>query len=496
MKKIDSCKDWTANEIDDTYIEIEKIAKDFGLDYYPNQIEIISAEQMLDAYAAVGMPIYYSHWSFGKEFVSNQERYKRGDMGLAYEIVINSNPCISYLMEENTMAMQTLVMAHACIGHNNFFKNNHLFKQWTDAEAIIDFLDYAKSKIAEYEEKYGADEVANVLDSAHALRQNGVDRYKRPAKKSKTVLEQLKKDRDKFDQEHFDDMWRTVPVGGANQAPMQPRSVEEPEENLLYFIEKNAPNLEPWKREVIRIVRKVAQYFYPQMLTKTMNEGWATFWHYTIVNEMYDRGLVTDGFMMEFLHSHTGVTYQHPMAQLNPYALGFAMFQDIKRIATNPTAEDREWFPEWAGNGDWINTLKHAAYDFKDESFIMQYLSPKVIRDFRLFHVLDDDGFPKMIVQSIHDDRGYKEVREALSYQQNANNFIPNIQVMDVDVWGDRHVQLQHYTTRRHSLEHTDALYTLWHFSNLWGYEVKMQTRDPEGKELENYTVDVRRGGF
>lgn len=86
----------------------------------------------------------------------------------------------------------------------------------------------------------------------------------------------------------------------------------EPQENLLYFMEKNAPLLEPWQREILRIVRKVSQYFYPQKQTQVMNEGWATFWHYTILNHLYDEGKVTERFMLEFLHSHTNVVFQPP----------------------------------------------------------------------------------------------------------------------------------------------------------------------------------------
>ena len=122
---------------------IGKIAKSYGLDTYPNQIEIISSEQMMDAYSSVGMPVGYHHWSFGKQFLQTQGNYERGYMGLAYEIVINSNPCIAYLMEENTMAMQALVIAHAAYGHNSFFKNNYLFKRLLWAA----FFNYITSEI-------------------------------------------------------------------------------------------------------------------------------------------------------------------------------------------------------------------------------------------------------------------------------------------------------------------------------------------------------------
>ncbi len=164
--------------LDRTYKAIEEIAiGELGLDVYPNQIEVISSEQMLDAYSSLGMPLMYHHWSFGKLFAREDTMYRAGYSALAYEIVINSSPCISYLLEENTMTMQALVMAHAAFGHNHFFKNNYLFQQWTNAEGILDYLAFAKRYIAACEERYGREDVEAVLDSAHALMNEGVFRY-------------------------------------------------------------------------------------------------------------------------------------------------------------------------------------------------------------------------------------------------------------------------------------------------------------------------------
>jgi stage V sporulation protein R len=491
---LDSCKDWSYEQLYDAYGKIQQIADDtFGITYYPNQIEIITSEQMLDAYAAVGMPIYYSHWSFGKQFVAESENYKRGNMGLAYEIVINSNPCISYLMEENTMMMQCLVMAHACIGHNSFFKNNTHFKQWTDAEAIIDYLAYAKHYIKECEMKYGEDEVEFILDHAHALRHQGIDRYKRPSTLSKDKQKQREKSRIEFEEQSFNDIWRTVPKGhDAVRAAEALKFPADPEENLLYFIEKHAPNLEQWKKEILRIVRKVAQYFYPQMLTQIMNEGWATFTHYNIIHEMYDHGWVTDGFMLEFTQSHTGVIKQYPGQRINPYALGFAMFNDIKRICMEPTLEDHKWFPELAGAGNWLENCKYAAYNFKDESFILQYLSPKVMRDFQMFYIQDDDNNPTMRVEAIQNDEGYRVIREKLAEQQNVNNKIPYINVVDVDVWGSRQLTMEHTSMKRHMLDEDNAVKTLRHVGALWGYPVGIKTIDETGELIEQFTYNPR----
>ena len=272
--------EWTFELIEQAHQEIRRVAQDFGLDTYPNQLEIITAEQMMDAYTSVGMPVSYNHWSFGKHFLSTEKGYKRGQMGLAYEIVINSDPCIAYLMEENSLTMQALVIAHAAYGHNSFFKGNYLFRTWTDAEAIVDYMVFAKNYIAECEQRHGIDAVELLLDSCHAIQNYGVDRYKRPAKLSMMEERARQKEREAYVQSQINDLWRTLPRREEEEAEKAaPRFPPEPEENLLYFIEKYAPLLEPWQREMVRIVRKISQYFYPQRQTQVMNEGWATFWH-------------------------------------------------------------------------------------------------------------------------------------------------------------------------------------------------------------------------
>ncbi|WP_016585655.1 SpoVR family protein, partial [Yersinia pestis] len=304
-KRLTDGPDWTFELLQVYLDQIDRVAKHYRLDTYPHQIEVITSEQMMDAYSSIGMPINYTHWSFGKKFIETEQKYKYGQQGLAYEIVINSNPCIAYLMEENTITMQALVMAHACYGHNSFFKNNYLFRAWTDASSIVDYLLFARHYINECEERYGVEEVERLLDSCHALMNYGVDRYKRPQKISLVEETARQKSREEYLQSQVNSLWKTLPRKDREEAPVQAqRYPNEPQENILYFMEKNAPLLESWQREILRIVRKVSQYFYPQKQTQVMNEGWATFWHYTILNHLYDEGRVTDRFMMEFLHSH------------------------------------------------------------------------------------------------------------------------------------------------------------------------------------------------
>ncbi len=210
--------DWEFGTIQRVHDAIEKIAVgELGLDTYPNQIEIIGTEQMLDAYSSIGMPLFYKHWSFGKHFARNEAMYRAGMQGLAYEIVINSNPCISYIMEENTATMQTLVIAHAAFGHNHFFKNNYVFKQWTDADGILDYLEFARGYIAHCEERYGEAAVERLLDAAHALMSHGVHRYPRRRAADLRSEEQRAKERRLHEEQVFNDLWRTVPDQGRRE---------------------------------------------------------------------------------------------------------------------------------------------------------------------------------------------------------------------------------------------------------------------------------------
>lgn len=479
-KLIAEGSEWTFEKLDECEREIARVAAGYNLDTYPNQIEIISAEQMMDGYSSTGMPVGYHHWSFGKQFLSTEQRYRRGHMGLAYELVINSNPCISYLMEENTLGLQTLVIAHACFGHNSFFKGNYLFKTWTDAGAIVNYLLFAKQYIADCEERHGVKEVESLLDSCHALMNYGVDRYQRPVPLSTEKELKLQQEREEYLQQQVNDLWRTIPRKEDAVDNVKRRFPEAPQENLLYFIEKSAPNLEAWEREVVRIVRKIAQYFYPQRQTKVMNEGWATFWHYTILNRLYDEGLLSDGFMFEFLSSHTNVVMQPGFDSpyfngINPYALGFAMYEDIRRICESPTPEDRYFFPDIAGS-DWLETIHHAMQNYKDESFVLQFLSPKVIRDLKLFTVLDDDNSTEIEVIDIHDETGYQAIREELANHYNLSKQEPDIQIYAVDITGDRSMTLRHMQRDRIPLHTEDMKEVMKHLHKLWRFDVKLES--------------------
>ena len=480
--------EWTFETLEAADYLCEIIAKEeLNIDIYTNQYEVVTSEQLLDAMSLIGLPISYPHWSFGKNFSQQKTAYKQGQMGLSYEMIINSNPCISYNMEDNTTCLMLLVIAHAGMGHNHFFKNNYMFKQWTNADTIVDYMKFARDYIIKCEEIYGPEEVEEVLDACHTIQDYGVDKYKKPNTLSPEKEKQRFLDALEFERKDYDPLWETIPNYKSRKTKRKKskRTPNQPEENILYFIEKNSPSLPTWKREIVRICRKVSQYFYPQAQTKMINEGFATFSHYYIVNSLYDKGYLSEGFMLEFIKHHSGVITQPAYnsdyySGINPYTMGFNIFMDIKRMCENPTEEDKQWFPELMGK-DWREEIIHAAANYRDDSFVSQYLSPKVIRDMRLFEVTDNEDDSKLEITSIHDEVGYKNVIETLSNQYNRERYLPDIQVTDFDIKGDRSIVLTHNLRKGVRLDEEQAdevVYNLW---QLWGYPVFLISEDEEG---------------
>ena len=465
----------------------------YGLDTYDNVIEIIDAERMRVAYASNGMPISYDHWSFGKKLMQMDRDYNEGKMGLAYEIVINTDPAIAYCMASNSKSMQMLVIAHASYGHNSFFKGNHLFRQFTKADKILDELKVLKNMVEDCEKTFGQEETEALLDACHALQYHSVNRYNRPPQRTPEEdaarREKIEKDR----LYHFDLLMDTTTSSArkfAAAASKQATSEEkfEPDENILSYIATYAPGLESKKRELLLQFCKKSQYFYPQMQTQLMNEGWASFWHHNIMRDLYDLDVIDEGMMMEVLDSHSGVIFQPSFDMpffhgINVYALGIAIFQDLRRVCENPTDEDRAWFKDQdiVGNPDWLTVVHEAMKNHKDESFIMQYLSPKVMRDFKLFSIKDDAWEDEIEVAAIHNDDGYRAVRDALASQYRLADEQPNVEVTGYNYKTDRSLNLVHKMHNNRPLEWDDMWEVLKHIHYLWGFPVALKSVTPDG---------------
>ena len=485
MKPIMASTDWTKERLREIYDELEVINNEkYQFDIYPNQIEIVPYSWMIENHSTHGgLPILYKHWSFGKAYVSFANQYKTRQAGLAYEMVVNTSPCISYLMEENTEAMQALVMAHAGFGHNFVFKNNYLFKQWTDATEILDYLEFSKNYISRCEEKHGEKLVEEFLDVAHMLQFSSFTRYPRKRKYSAKDTEERRLTRLKNYQDTYNEIWETLPKSKKDPGKLKDQYKQRmnlPEENILYFLEKFSPNLTVWQREILRIVRNIGQYFYPNVQTNVVHEGAATWVHHSMLYDMYNKGLVDNGAMIEWLHSHSGVVYQPPFNEkfgaqhFNPYALGFAINKDIERICQNPTQEDKEWFPDFAGSKDHINLLKNIWSEYRNESYIRQFLSPKVIRDFRMFSICDDSVNEFFEVDAIHNKEGYKHIRTTLADSYLVENFIPSVEVVDADILNDRTLTLEFRSTNGHRLYPRYTQKVVEGISRIWGYPVRL----------------------
>ncbi len=247
----------------------------------------------------------------------------------------------------------------------------------------------------------------------------------------------------------------------------------------------------------------MAQYFYPQGQTKVLNEGMATFTHYEMMSLWHERGQISNGSLLEFLHSHSNVVGQQRFDSpyfngFNPYALGYAICKDIKRISLEPTSEDKEWFPRFAGNGDVWGNVRQAVFDHRDEGFILEYLSPKVMRDLRMFEIHDPQKMGHYAVGDIHNDTGYRKIRRSLAKLYNTAYMSPEMHVIDVDILGDRQLQVQ-YTMRDGRMLHEDMTTgALMALSTLWGYSVRLfeKNADDESEEMESTIFDASEDDF
>lgn len=499
-KTVDFQKDWKYEDLERYLGLAEKIAKeDLGLDFYPNQVELVTSDQMLERYSTIGLPISYSHWRYGMQYAAERQKYLKGKMGLAYELVINSNPCISYNMENNDLCTMILVLAHAACGHNAFFKMNYMFKDNTDAEFIISYVHYANKYIEQCIQKYGEIEVETWLDACHSLENLGVNKYRNVFKKKGYEEERLKNLILQQDKE-YDPLMTTAPGWKQKDYWAQSEEVAGPasfydnldEENLLLFVEQHSPFLPQWKREIIRIVRNIAQYFYPQSQTKVANEGTATAVHYYIFNKLWEQGHIPEHLMMDFIKLHTGVVFQPPYnskyySGINPYYLGFNIFQDVKRICEKPTEEDVEWFPKIAGKADWKAVWRDMICNYRDDSLILQFLSPKLMREMEFFSGQDFEDEEVYFIKDVTDKKGYENLRRDLAEQYNRARFVPDIRIKKANIQTNRALYLEYYPYKDMGLSEKDANQTLNYLAMLWGYPVSL--RDVGSGTLYNSTL-------
>ncbi|MFA7275228.1 MAG: SpoVR family protein [Pseudobdellovibrionaceae bacterium] len=479
------------------------IAKDMmGLDVYSPRIEIIRADQMLDMYTTVGLPHSYRHWSFGKARIREEKKFDQ-NKHLAYEIVINSDPCIAYCMDTNSPVMQMLVISHACYGHNAVFKNNYLFQEFTNADTIIGHIKSMRDFIEECEEKYGWKTVSDFLDFCHAMDTIDVPDTKKVKRLTSKQLKAREIERRNAISEAPTDLFNSK-AEEEGKTDKKRAFAFSGEKNILMYMAEHDERFSGWQRNIMKMRSELSQYFKPQRMTQLLNEGFATYVHNKIMTEMYDMGLMDYGMFMEFKNSNDGVTYQPSAvrkvkgpdgkeveklvgASMNPYALGYAIYCDIERICNNPTEEDRRWFKNFAGSGDWLAMTKHAMENSSDETFVAQYLSPTVMRKFAMFSLegMEDNDYYE--ITAIHNEDGFRQIRDQLAENYRYSGRVPDVSIHNYQDF-DRCLILRHRIQDGKLLDEQETTMVLQHMHKQRGYPVVIESVDEDGEVIETLT--------
>ncbi len=423
---------WTESDLAYWDEKIMRVAEDLGLDWYPIDYEIIDFQEMLGAMAYTGLPTHYRHWSYGKEYERTHTLYNMGQTGLPYEMIINSNPSIAYLMRENPLHIHILTMAH-CIGHSDFFKNNRMFAD-TNADNIIDSFKSASRYVRQLIEdpSIGIDKVEEILDAAHSIKYQ-VPRY--PGIQYKTRDELIVSERARMEED-------PLYLPDLEKVPL------EPEYNLLRFIAEHSKHLKEWERNLILIVEESSRYFIPQALTKIMNEGWACTIHHKIINELN----LPDNLYLPFVKLHNQVIRPH-LGTINPYHLGYKMFEKI--IEENNFAE-----------GVALREIHN------DITFLRCYLDEELIRDMNYFSYSFKKEIKGNTIDDISDSAGWERVRDEIIKNVGLNR-IPTVFVDELGK--DNTLSLIHEHDGR-DLDLTYARRVFDYIQTLWGDEIRLTT--------------------
>lgn len=424
--------------------KIENKAHEAGLDFYPQEFEICSYEDMISYEAYDGMPSRYPHWSFGKSYERIKTFYRYNITGLPYELVINSNPCLAFLMRDNSLLLQVLTMAHV-YGHNDFFKNNRLFKDGTKAEMTIEQFKDRAERIRGYISNLdiGYERVEKILNAAHALK---LQTSRIIGEKKISRDEQIKriKERYKPGPKQFQLLEKDEPeqLPDFNKIPLQP------EEDLLsFFVEYG--ELEEWEKDILQIVIDETRYFIPQIETKIMNEGWATFWHNYILKKLE----LPQGMYLEFLKRHNQLVCPIP-GGLNPYYVGFMIFTELEK--------------KYSDSSELLFTVRE--YE-RDESFIRKYLTFELIKEMDLLQYREEEKF--YLITEVGDEEGWKKIRNNLAGSVGLNS-VPVIKV--VDTKKRDHILCLEHEYRERELEINYARETLKYIVDLWKGAVHLKT--------------------
>jgi stage V sporulation protein R len=463
--------DYTIDDLKYWDERIQEVALGFGLDFYPQEFEICDHFQMLSYLSYSGMPSHYPHWSYGKAYEKQKTLYDYGVMGLPYEMVINSNPCLAYLMRDNSLLLQILTMAHV-YAHNDFFKNNFNFRHSRPEYTIEEFKNHAE-RIRGYVEdpSIGLERVEEVLDAAHSLsmqcNRNLEIKKLTLEEEKRRIWEKAQLKKDPFQKIHKRQEYKEPDL---EKIPLTP------EEDILLFIRDYNPYLSDWEKDILTIVHEEALYFIPQIDTKILNEGWASYWHKRILEKLN----LPQEMGIEFAVRHSQILRPYNL-EINPYYVGYKILEDIKKRWDNPSEEEKKEFNRVGNEGD--KKLFLVREVDRDVSFLRQYLTEDLIRELNLFKH-EKFGEDRKVTK-VADKEGWRDIKEIFIKNAGCNIF-PVIKIEDADYQKNRSLFLKHYHDGR-DLEIEYAEKTLAYIYKLWQRPVILETIIEEKKYHLSY---------
>ncbi|MBS4193520.1 SpoVR family protein [Lederbergia citri] len=436
--------------------EITEIARGMGLDFYPMRYEICPAD-IIYTFGAYGMPTRFSHWSFGKQFFKMKLHY---DFGLSkiYELVINSNPCYAFLLDSNSLIQNKLIVAHV-LAHCDFFKNNVRFRN--TKRDMVESMAATAERVRQYEIEHGKQEVESFLDAVLAIEEHIDPSLLRP------TLDWSLDDDDEWEDDdatvsEYDDLWllddkkENKKERKKKKKPFPPR----PEKDIMLFIQEYSRELTDWQRDIMTMIREEMLYFWPQLETKIMNEGWASYWHQRILREM---DLSSDE-SIEFAKLNAGVV-QPSRTNINPYYLGLKIFEDIEERWNNP---DEDMIKDGVEPNSGREKIFEVREIESDISFLRNYLTKDLVlrEDMYLFQKQGRDY--KII------DKEWTEVRDQL-VNMRVNGGFPYISVNDGDYMKNGELYLKHgYEGIELDLKYLEKVLPYIH--QLWGRSVHLES--------------------
>ncbi len=460
-------------ELEKAMERIWDLAQAMGLDPYPVHFEMVPASIMYE-FGAYGLPGRFHHWSHGKAYYRMKMQYDYG-LSKIYEMVINTNPSYAFLMENNALVQQKLVVAHV-LGHCDFFKHNAYFQH--SNRSMVETASLNADRIRQYEFQHGAHVVEEFLDAVLSIQEH-IDphmnfRRRAAGATPEPPTEPLTS--------AYDDLWslgqearqerERLALEAERRRRAPARIPPEPEKDLLLFLLEYGPELEPWQRDVISIVHSEMLYFVPQMQTKIINEGWASYVHARIMRDLE----LTDEEFTEFANLNAGVVSPHRRS-INPYHLGLKLLEDIEQRWDNPTEEEQVKLGRTPGQGR--AKLFEVRELENDVSLIRNYLTKELVEELDLY-LYERQGNEWVIVE-----KDWEKVRDGIiSEMTNFGN--PVILVEDADYRRNRELYLKHSFEGR-PLDMPYAEKTLQYIYRLWGRPVHIETVIDDDPTLISY---------